>query len=418
MNAETAALQAWFDLSISNRDARVGKGRVSHFSTGNDETLCGKLVGTYLTRGDALDMSKICDPCWNKATKLGAEALATKEEAEMPAKKKTAETPAVETPAEPTPEQREEFDALIERITAVAITEPGSEALDALMLEAEALVTKFPAGETAKLRAQYRKAAAAKPTVPTAHPASTEVAVIETEDYTKIKNVVDLVNMGAGKVSEGITLAKKASVTAREVATVLFDMRLHLANKQGVPDLKCASHEAKRASSDMYEAAKAAMPDDPDFDRDAAIKSLMRAVNFQMSDVVVGYVRALDNSPEELGPFAKVLEAHPNLSPSEAVRAFYKISDKSEIEKARERRELASAAAAASDTEGEGDGEKGSGDAVQSDAEKLIALLDKCEKFMTSVVKGAGKLEDDEKASVKDRLSKLLDTGALGKAKL
>jgi hypothetical protein len=333
-----------------------------------------------------------------------------KGETEMVAKK-TAET----TP-DATPEQiREDFDALLERLTAVAIS-GDTEGVDTLKGEGEALVGKLPTKDRTKLRAQLRKAAEAKPTAP----ATTEVAVVETADYTKVAGLSELVTMGADKVREGIKLAQKASTTARDVATVMLDMRLRITNKQGVPDLKCASHEAKRAASDMYKAASEAMEGD-DAHRELTLKALQRAVNYQMSDVVVRYVEALDNSPEELPHFAKVLAANPEMSPTEAVRVFYKISDKSAIDKDREKNELQRKAAAAIEAgeggEGGGEGGEGAGEGA-SELEKLIALLDKAEKAIASAVKGAGKVSDEDKAAVKERLSDLLDAGALGKAKL
>jgi hypothetical protein len=43
--------------------AQVGKGKATHYSTGNDETVCGRPVARYLSNGDAARMPVFCSPC-------------------------------------------------------------------------------------------------------------------------------------------------------------------------------------------------------------------------------------------------------------------------------------------------------------------------------------------------------------------
>lgn len=44
--------------------AQVGKGKAAHYSTGNDETVCGRLVTTYVSFGDAANMpGGFCSRC-------------------------------------------------------------------------------------------------------------------------------------------------------------------------------------------------------------------------------------------------------------------------------------------------------------------------------------------------------------------
>jgi hypothetical protein len=44
--------------------AQVGKGKTAHYSTGNDETVCGRLVTTYVSFGDAANMpGGFCSRC-------------------------------------------------------------------------------------------------------------------------------------------------------------------------------------------------------------------------------------------------------------------------------------------------------------------------------------------------------------------
>lgn len=52
--------------------AQVGKGKSWHYSTGNDETACGRLVARYLSFGEAADMAGICSRCSRYADTHGA----------------------------------------------------------------------------------------------------------------------------------------------------------------------------------------------------------------------------------------------------------------------------------------------------------------------------------------------------------
>ncbi|MER5754366.1 hypothetical protein [Streptomyces sp. NPDC002088] len=43
--------------------AQVGKGKAAHYSTGNDETVCGRMITRYLSLGEAADMAGFCSRC-------------------------------------------------------------------------------------------------------------------------------------------------------------------------------------------------------------------------------------------------------------------------------------------------------------------------------------------------------------------
>jgi hypothetical protein len=43
--------------------AQVGKGKAAHYSTGNDETVCGRPVSAYLSFGDAANLPSFCTRC-------------------------------------------------------------------------------------------------------------------------------------------------------------------------------------------------------------------------------------------------------------------------------------------------------------------------------------------------------------------
>lgn len=264
-------------------------------------------------------------------------------------------------------EVTEQIAANIERVRSLAEAENFEGAVE-LYGETATLIKGIKGAGSQKrkkeLTDQLNDASEAKPAEPV-HEGT--VVVLETQDYTEVPGVEELITKGAADLAEGVKLHLKAADTARSTAEVLLEMRLKMQDKHGAPDLAAKSNAAKQAAQAMYNAVRGEDKLEDTFENRDAVKKLMRAVQYQMSQVVVDYVRALDSNPEEAAKFAKATEANPDTSPSDAVFSFYGINRESQAELAAKReadkRALAAGARAAIENgdegEGEGEGEGG-----------------------------------------------------------
>ncbi|MEU9388682.1 hypothetical protein AB0D86_01615 [Streptomyces sp. NPDC048324] len=169
--------------------------------------------------------------------------------------------------------------------------------------------------------------------------ASTAVEVKGTQDFTKVEGVPDRIVAAAEKVKE---VAAQKFARGKEVAEAIFDIRTHILDKDEDPDLTARSDQAKKAATAVYDAVTASLPEEgtdetADIIREA-IGDIKKDVRNAMTDVVVGYVRSLDTTPEdpeelkvveaERAKFKKALEAHPDLKPSEAIYKHYEDAGK------------------------------------------------------------------------------------------
>lgn len=162
--------------------------------------------------------------------------------------------------------------------------------------------------------------------------------------YTDYEGVPELVAMGAQKVTEGVRLHIKTSVTAKEVAAITLDMWRRIPDKDGNPDIKGTSDAAKKASGDMTKTIGEALGKEglDAFDVKEALKKLSRSVQTQRTDVRAEYLRSLDGDTDEAAEerehFADILDAKPDDVPASVwVANHYGVGLKGEIEKSRER---------------------------------------------------------------------------------
>lgn len=325
----------------------------------------------------------------------------------------------------------QQIEANIERARSLAEAE-NAEGLAELNKETETLVSSLPqrgknpngdtwAGYKAAMRQQFREAAQAqpKPDAPKgkAVATKTEAAPDVTTDYTLTEGIKDIVDAGAAKVREGVQLHVKGAQTAREIATMLLDTRRRIVTKDGLPDLKCTTQAARNASSDMYGAAEAVLAEesgDADHAKDL-VKKLSQAVRNQMSDVLVGYIRELDteSGKEEFEThYAKVREAHPELTPSEAVFKFYGINPISRRELAAQRAAAKSAKIAELEAKAK-EGDEEAAEQVEelktaTVQERILADVQRAESAIKAAVKAASELSDDDKNALKAKMAELM----------
>jgi hypothetical protein len=433
MSAEGAALQAWFDQSVSHMAARVGKGRASHWSPGNDETLCGKMISTYVSLADAQDMRNVCGPCHKKAIKLGTALLnalplagETGEKEEMAAKKTAEAAPEATEAPELTQDQiKEELTNLVERITTVAIA--GDDTAERVK-EGESLVYALKGGsaaETKKIRAEWlakiRDAAgtgAAKAAVITKVTKRSDVG-LGSQEYPE--HVKELIKTGAGRLAEGIQLQQKTTDVASSVASTSLEIAKELRNKDGDPDLDLNSGAGRSSMSDMIAAAMEALgykrgEDAPDEIKEASSK-LARSIQYQRTHLRVLYIRSLDTSPEEAAKFARIAGLHPDAPVSEAVFTHYVIAPQSELEKQRERNKAKTLAAAkgkeAIATSGGAGGEGGEGGEGEGDGgavehkPRAVTWIEKADEAVDKSDENLKSLDDSGKSALRMKIMDL-----------
>jgi hypothetical protein len=295
-------------------------------------------------------------------------------------------------------ELREEIAAATERVRTLA-QEGKTEASTELAKEVTSLVDKLPSKERAGLKAKVRAAGKAK--VVAAEVVSAEVPLAAEEiDPMTIEGVPELITMGGEKIKSIMDLTVKSADGAREIATIILDMRRRIPHN-GLPDLKAASHAAKLASAKMYESVGAIDADE--FEHEQAQEKLKRAVQYRMRDVSAEYLRNLDKAPDEAQLFASLMEGQPKgAKVSEVVSAHYGLSLKGpteiEREKYAERKKLE---AAGKTLEIEAASEPEPEEVVQS---VLTGIHKALRGAKASYFEG---LSDDRKAEVKEELEDL-----------
>jgi hypothetical protein len=358
--------------------AVVRNGKVVHIKrSDSNKTVCGKVTTGNVLRSDATD-NNICVACrvvvqkgaeqGQELTEVDAAGIVSNlmEAASKAVTKTEGDTvaKATDTKAEDKhAETVEQINANIERFVSLLEAE-NEEGATELADETETMISslptrgKTPAGD--KTWAQFKqdsrtaireakKGAAEKPK------ASAEVVTLETtEDYRSVDGMEDLISEGANVISEGVKLHIKASQTAYNLGRNLLAVRLSLKVK-GAPDLKAKSQAYRDASGALKATAIMQLRESglDEFDAQEAADSLWKSMNNQTGDVLADYAKELDGPKraEWDSLFGEVAKAHPALTPSEAVSAYYGIDLVGPREKARlkqaAKRELAAKAEAA-----------------------------------------------------------------------
>jgi hypothetical protein len=344
-------------------------------------------------------------------------------------------------PADPHAEVVEQITANIERAKSLAEAE-NAEGLAELNKETNDLISSLPTrgrhGDTAwakvkqGMRAELKAASQAQAASPleskrtgkTDRPTAAMVlkakAEAEAADYTKFDGVEDRVKAGAGVVVDGVRLHVKTSQTARQAAEMLLDAQRRIITKDGVPDLKSADPATLKARKDMYEQARTVLAAEGDADHaKSLVDKFSQSVRNQFSDVLVGYVRQLDDpsSADEVKElYGPVLAAHPELTPSEAVFTFYDIPRLSKRELMAENQRAKNAKL----KELEAKAEEGDSEAAEkveeiktaTVQERIAADIQSAERSLTAAVKAARELSDEDRAALKAKMMELVALAA------
>ncbi|WP_461005538.1 hypothetical protein [Streptomyces capparidis] len=548
MSESVSDIQRWLDEEPSRGFCVIGKGKSSHISRGNDESLCGRLMLTagsrYIDPIDSFDYMP-CRSCWkimeresaelekagNVAAKLklsevrgnvqigsatgsGGVPHAIKETTESgnipycsvklknplrswgPA---TDQNPNLElcaacskvvptgpvavsvenskipepgrsipatvtTPVDAdTNEEKTEKDTMaakatmlkeaqdkaaeeiradIERLPSLIAEgkdDSAKELADQITTAIQAITGTGAAAIKAKLRAEFQKtksdAEKAKAEKAKAKAEKAAPVVLATQDFMKVEGVPNRIAAAADKVRK---VAGEKFARGKEVAEAIFDIRTHILDKDGDPDLTARSDQAKKAATKVYDTVLEGLPEEgtdenADIIREA-IGDIKKDVRNAMTDVLVGYVRSLDTTPDdpeelkvveaERARFKKALEAFPDMKPSDAINAYYEKAGKAlptqtraEIaranreKKALERKKIEEAVAAGeiSPEEAEATLSADGKEEEKSPRELRAEWVKKTEKAFKRQIKAIAALEDPaEQEEALDELTALL----------
>lgn len=354
----------------------IGKSKVVHslVDAGQPATACGKVVTTFVD-DDAAEAAKKCSTC--EAIERSIDN--TPEGDSMATKSDDTTTPATVT-------LDEEIRANIERVRSLSEAENFASA-DELAKETETLISSIKGAGSIAIRKEWRAQLSEAGKAKTAEVAKVHegTVVLETQDPYSVEGARELVSKGAADLTEGVRLQLKTTDMAHRTAETLFAVRLKMSDKNGAPDLGARGAGSRKAAADLYGTVGQSLEDT--FANRQAVKKLMRSVQYQMSDVVVKYVRSLDTNPEEFAKYGVAKEAHPEASPSDAVFAYYGLTKESQSEvgarREAEKRALAAGARQAieSGSAAEGDededegGEGGETEATQVDPDEYTKAV-------------------------------------------
>ncbi|MET9617129.1 hypothetical protein [Kitasatospora indigofera] len=318
----------------------------------------------------------------------------------------------------------EEIHNAIERI-APLIAEGNTDGAEAVKVETEALISalrgKDIAAVKATLRNDVRKAveaaekAAVKASKELAKAAAKTGAITkETQDYTTVPGLVELVAETAKKLFEGVQHELKTADLAAIIAAENLAARVQISNASGDPDWDGSTAESKRLTTDtlsqVWEALVASGVEETE--AKDAMERLGTAVSNKRRDVAIEYVRALDENPEEAARWTRALAANPDAKPSEAVFAFTGMPQLTRAEDAKRRRALAAADASGSGDGGSGEGGDGDGteDGARKSTPRIFANLKAIKENADKAKENMKSLKSDEdKAAARAELRDLLD---------
>jgi hypothetical protein len=396
----------------------IGEGAISHelVRDGEPKTLCGK-VATHGIKGADLPR---CASCVRVSDDMEAKLTAG-------AQSDTMGSPTIERDAMPKSDavltDGDDVEVQISANTERVVTlrkEGNADSAAALATETEELIsTKIKGRGAAAKKASLRRALNAANRIPLP---STDVATGETSDIDSIPDAQSLISESVAKMRDSATQMLATGSSARAVAEIYFKLRLAARNRAGLPDLTATSKGYRDIIAEINAQSMADVPVD-DVDKRSALDSVRKGVNYQLSTILVDWLRALDNSDHEIvAEHFPMLELPEEGSLSEAVYAAYEgrglsLPRKSEREiKAERAREKALEAAKVA--EGAGSEADAPGDSTKVIAERVTKRVDSAQSLIGLAVSGADKLSGKERADAKQRLTDLATTLIADAAKL
>ena len=303
--------------------------------------------------------------------------------------------------------KKEAAQDLIDRVRQLRLAGQVGDA-EALREEAEAAVKACSSRDRKAMAAALEEAFSAEPEP------SKEVAI---RPWNEVAGVPELVDKAVHQARDAVEAGLKTADMARQIAETLLQARLRMRNKANLPDIIASSKLTKNIAHDMFIKAREGVTEE-DVDRWSTHESLAKAVRNRMSDVVVDFMRSLDDDPDLFPAEAMALAraAHPDKSPMEAVYALYQdhgfsIPRKGRTEIAREQARLKARRLKELEASGQ----------ASEDEEDLAAdiqVLERMERSFDRLTSRAQKLPDDERGALKAKINEVITTLAAKAASL
>jgi hypothetical protein len=330
-------------------------------------------------------------------------------------------------PAKPT---TAEIKADVETALEALTTADTQEKVDGLSAQIQELLKGLRANQRVGLEMRRKDAVAkAGDRLKEAAKGSTAVVAKASASWKDMEGGEDeaqkLMAAGVERIQKGAEIGLKAADLFKEVANVIFEGRLRLKNKQGLPDITAKSQGARDLATEMFETAKANISAEQ-VDLLEFHASLKKGVQNRLGDVAVEFLRALATTPVEEAaksfPFLEGADLLDDQTPETLVRKVYAdagiqlpAQTRAEIAKAdRERKALeakASEQTGAGESEGEGEGE-GSGEGAEDQhspkENKLLTSAAKLVEDAKKLGKGTTGLSDEVKAELKAKVDAAL----------
>ncbi|MFF8473871.1 hypothetical protein [Streptomyces sp. NPDC015414] len=289
---------------------------------------------------------------------------------------------------------------LIDRITALRTAGKVNEA-EALYEDAEAAVYACAPRDRKAMTVALEVAFNVKPA------RSAEVAI---QSYHDVQGVDAVVTKGVRQVRRAVDAGLKAADMARQVAETLLEARLKMPNQDtGLPDIVAQRKFTKNIAHDLFVEARKGVTEE-DVHRWATHQSLAKAVRNRMSDVMVDFLKSLDEDPDRARAIFPTIDFKEGQSATEAVYGAYaakgvNLPRKGRTELAREdarrRADLVRQAVA---------GELPAGEAADEEEElaRDLAALERVERGFLETTKRAASLAPEARASLKQRINQMI----------
>lgn len=322
------------------------------------------------------------------------------------------------TPAEQLAALVAEVEDMLDRLNPLATG--GAEGFSPLYDEADAAISAIPTklkGATAEKKRLRIKLGEFKDTYEAATKAAAKVHVgtVVTPDWQPSEE--DL-NKAIDVAVEAVETHIKAGTAAAQLSDAVWPWRLEIRTKTGDADLRGRSQNYRNVYGGLMAkvAERLGVEDNPE--NREALERLSASANYHTDHKAVTFSRELDEDPERFKAlFPAVAEAHPDLSPTEALIAEKIVNEKSRreiaAEKARAKAIERQSASAGGSSEGSDEGEGDEGDtASATDAQDEGDVYELALKASTALTKAmthmvrvpVSKLEDEHRAEIEESI--------------
>ena len=297
------------------------------------------------------------------------------------------------------------------------MNEGDGERIEGLRVDAEAEIQRLTTRKRPALTERLDKAVSE---ALKRKPAGTDVVLrAETVGVGEIENYAQIVEAGADIALEGIKANVVLQSTAYKLARQVFEGRLGVFNKEGLPDIDARRAESKQIMTDtLGRAFEKAYEEDFNsgglIDQDEMEKQMREKAQYQMSAVTVAFIRAMnDPKSADFTKYAHLFDSiknnYPGVSLAEAIFTHYGLVPFSKAEIAAQKRarnkQMLTGETVAEPDEVEDDEDEGTA-TVATRAEKLAVRISKDTKSLNRIK--LDELDDDAAEKLRLELAQLV----------